>query len=147
MKDYRAYSVSGNLALARHYAYERHEESERGERTPELRLAYSRTSEGPHEQDRARGFAAAFLLCLAVVLSLGLLAEGVVSLAHALRPEVQTFETHCVECGESLWSIAESCELHTMRTEDVVRLISSHNALSTSLLTPGQHLEIPVTAS
>ncbi|MDO4536679.1 MAG: LysM peptidoglycan-binding domain-containing protein [Coriobacteriales bacterium] len=134
--SYASYQTQGTLALKRRQA-------------PGPRLAYS--APAPRARERAvkerhegRALLVGLFLVLAFVCGGAFLLEGLLSMPEAMVGAETCYETHYVRGGETLWSIAQECAPNTMRTEEMVSLIRSHNDLSTSLLSPGQMLEIPM---
>lgn len=134
--SYASYQTQGTLALKR-------------KETQGPRLAYSAPAPSPKEraatqQHKGRALLVGVLLVLAFVCSGAFLLEGLLAMPGAVAGAQVSYETHYVRGGETLWSIAQECAPNTMRTEEMVSLIRSHNDLSTSLLSPGQMLEIPM---
>lgn len=94
-----------------------------------------------------RWSAVIFALVLAVALAMTALAmsasvEGSIEESVASLPA----QTVTVHSGDSLWSIAEACDVDGYSTSDVVTWIRRRNHLESSALVPGQQLEVPVEA-
>lgn len=61
----------------------------------------------------------------------------------ARRIESQGVQTVFVVEGDTLWTLAQEHGIDGVRTSDVVSWTVEHNGLSTSMLRPGQRLELP----
>lgn len=77
------------------------------------------------------------VIVLGVVLAMPFVAQGQTS--HAER----TSQLVCVQAGDTLWSIgAEHCG-QGLSVAESVHWIVDHNDLSSSLIVPGQIIEVP----
>lgn len=89
----------------------------------------------------------AFCLALAVVIAVFSATLIKDSLLVSARDEALSgvaFEEVVVLPGESLWQIAESHPVEGVPTSDVVTFILETNSLTSSSLSVGQHLMVPV---
>jgi len=76
------------------------------------------------------------ILCLTFVYSFGLMtAEGAIT---------QEYVNYTVNAGDSLWSIAELYNIHDKDTREVIYDIRQVNGLATSMIYPGQTIQVPI---
>lgn len=87
-----------------------------------------------HRPATVEGFIALIVAALVIL--------SVFSSRHE-TPEFDTIEIE-VSAGQSLWGIAEAYPLASMTTAQAADLIADVNGLSTSRITPGMTLSIPI---